>query len=163
MNNFTIDMAAKSKKLNSNSILRLYKQNLMLKLMEIKSNEPKLTLKQIFNHLGYSDSTNKRYRDDISMDSPYKGYKNRKKNNKSNTTITQTQSHNSNENNKNTKNKRKNKTLKGGNPNDVHLSGKKLIEQDFQDDKVNSTLENRNHREDKTKFFTLARKMVDNV
>ena len=43
MNNFTIDMAAKSENLYSNSILRLYKQNMMLKFMKIKSNEPKLT------------------------------------------------------------------------------------------------------------------------
>ena len=51
MNNFTIDMATKSENSNSNSILRLYKQN-MLKFLEIKSNEPKLTQKQICNQLG---------------------------------------------------------------------------------------------------------------
>ena len=34
MNSFTNDMAAKSENLNSNSILRLYKQNMMLKFME---------------------------------------------------------------------------------------------------------------------------------
>ena len=72
MNNFTIDMAAKSDALNSNSILRLYKQNMMLKFMEIKSNEPRLTQKQICNQLGNSDSTIKRYREGISMDSPCK-------------------------------------------------------------------------------------------
>ena len=72
MNNiFTIDMAAKSESLNSKSILRLYKQNMMLKFMEIKSNEPKLTQKKIPKQLGFSDSTIKRYRDDIDMDSPY--------------------------------------------------------------------------------------------
>ena len=57
MKNFSIDLAAKSKNLNSNSILRLYKQNLMLNLIEIKSNEPKLTQKQICNQLRFSDST----------------------------------------------------------------------------------------------------------
>ena len=36
MNNFTNDMAVESENLNSNSILRLYKQNMMLKFMEIK-------------------------------------------------------------------------------------------------------------------------------
>ena len=77
-------MAAKSEKLNSNSKLRLYKQNMMLKVMEIKSSEPKLTQKQVCNQLGYSDSTFKRYRDDISMDSPHNRNKYRKKNNKSN-------------------------------------------------------------------------------
>ena len=71
-------MAVKSENLNSKSILRLYKQNMMLNLMELKSNEPKLTQKQICNQLGYSDSTIKRYRDDISMDSPYKRKKYKK-------------------------------------------------------------------------------------
>ena len=63
-------MDVKSESLNSNSILRLFEQNVMLKFMEIKSNDPKLTQRQICNQLGYSDSTIKRYRDDISMDSP---------------------------------------------------------------------------------------------
>ena len=63
-------MAAKSEKLNSNSMLRLYKQN-MLKFTEIKSNEPKITQKEISKQLGFSDGTIKRYRDDINMDSPY--------------------------------------------------------------------------------------------
>ena len=39
--------------------------------MVIKSNEPRLTQKQICNQLGFSDNNTKRYRDDISMDSPY--------------------------------------------------------------------------------------------
>ena len=56
MNNFTSDMAAKSKKFISNSILRLYKQKMMLKLMGIDSNEPKLTQKEISKQLGFSDS-----------------------------------------------------------------------------------------------------------
>ena len=99
MNNFTIDMATKSENLNSNSILRLFKQNMMLKFMEIKSNEPKLTQRQICNQLGYSDSTIKRFRHDIQMDSPYKRNKYRKKNNKPNTTITGI--HTTNQNTKN--------------------------------------------------------------
>ena len=89
MNNFTIDMATKSE--NSNSILRLYKQN-MLKFLEIKSNEPKLIQKQICNQLDYSDSTNKRYRDDIIIDSPYRRSKYKKRNNESNSLVTQSQS-----------------------------------------------------------------------
>ena len=72
MNNFTTDMAAKSENLNSNSILRLYKQNLVLKFIEKKSKERKVTEKQVCNQLRYSDSTIKRHRDDISMDGPYK-------------------------------------------------------------------------------------------
>ena len=127
MNNFTIDMVVKSKNLNSNSILRVYKQNMMLKLMEKKSNEPKLTQKQICNQLGFSDSTIKRYRDDISMDSPYKrnNYKKRTTKRKTNTNITSTQDTPKNENSKSTTNKKtKNNILKGGDPNDVHMSGK---------------------------------------
>ena len=122
MNKFTIDMTVKSENLYSNSILRLYKQNLMLKVMEIKSNEPRLTQKQICNQLGYSDSTIKRFRDDIQMDSPYKRTKYRKK--------TQSQAQTTNEspkNNENTKSNKKNNTLKGGNPNDVQYDWKRNI------------------------------------
>ena len=71
MNIFTTDMAAKSETSNSNSILRLNKQNKMLNFMEIKSNEGKLTQRQICNQIGFSDCTIKRYRDEINMDSPY--------------------------------------------------------------------------------------------
>ena len=52
---------------------------MMLKIMEIKANEPRLTQKQICNQSGYSGSTIKQYRNDISMDSPYKRNKYRKK------------------------------------------------------------------------------------
>ena len=62
-------MAANSESLNSNSILRLYEQNMILKFIQIKSNEPRLTQKQISNQLKFSDSTIKRYRDDNIMDS----------------------------------------------------------------------------------------------
>ena len=44
---------------------------MMLKFMEIKSNEPKLKQKQICYQICFSDSTIKRYIDDISIDSPY--------------------------------------------------------------------------------------------
>ena len=129
----------------------------MLKVKEIKSKEPRLTQKQIFNQLGYSDSTIKRFRDDIQMDSPYKRTKYRKK------TQSQTQINESPKNNENTKSNKKNNTLKGGNPNDVHMPVKKLIEQAFHDDKVNSILENKDLQEVNTKFNTIARRMVDNV
>ena len=42
MINFTIDLAAKTENLNSNSILRFKKHIMMLKFIEIKSNEPEL-------------------------------------------------------------------------------------------------------------------------
>ena len=44
----------------------------MCRFMEMKSNNPKLTQKQIAKGLGYSDSTLKRYRNDINMQSPYR-------------------------------------------------------------------------------------------
>ena len=47
--------------------------------MEIKSNEPRLTPKQTSKQLGYSDSTIKRYRDDINMDCPYNRYNYKKR------------------------------------------------------------------------------------
>ena len=93
MKNLTIDMAAKSENFSSNSFLRLYKQNMMLKIMEMKTNEPKLTQKEICNQLGFSDSTIKRYRDDNNMDSPYERIKYKKKITKSETSITEIQTH----------------------------------------------------------------------
>ena len=129
-------MPAKSEFSNSNSILRLYKQNMMLNFMEKKSNEPKLIQKQICNQLGFSDSTIRRYRDGIQMDSPYSRNKYRKENNNPITSTTQTQT--TNEITKINKNNKKNE-LKGG-----------------------SFLEN-NQQEDNTKFITIARKLVDNV
>ena len=59
MNKYTIVMATKSENVNSNSILLLYKQKMMLKIMEIKSNECRLTQKQICNQLGVSNRTDK--------------------------------------------------------------------------------------------------------
>ena len=92
--------------------------------MEVKSNNPKLTQKQISNRLGFSDSTIKRYRDDINMDSPYNrnNYKKRTPKQKPSTTTI--------ENSKPITNKRS-KTLKGGDPSNIHMSGKELIEQAF--------------------------------
>ena len=52
---------------------------MMLKFMEKKSNEPKLTQKQICKQLDKSDSIFKRYRDDIDMDSPYNRNNHKKK------------------------------------------------------------------------------------
>ena len=78
-NTFTIDQLTKSETLDLNSMKRLYKLNLMCKLMEMKSHEPILTQKQIYNQLGFSDSTNKRYIDYIHMKSPYIRNDNKKK------------------------------------------------------------------------------------
>ena len=93
MSNFSIDMAAKSEKLKSNSILLLDKQNIILSFMEIETNVPKLTQKEFCNQLGFSESTIKRFRVDINLDTPYNRKKNKKKSSKSNTSITETQTH----------------------------------------------------------------------
>ena len=93
------------------------------------------------------------------MDSLYNRNNYRKKNKKSKSTINAT-TNETPKTNKKTKSKKKNNTLKGGNPTNDHMSGKQLIEQTFQNDKADSTLENK--QEDNTNFILLARKMVDN-
>ena len=151
-NRFTIDQLSKSESIDPISINRLYKINKMLDFMEIRSNNPRMTQKQICNQLGTSDSTIKRYRNDINMDSPYNRNNYKKKKIKKTPDITT-------ENNKpvideSTKNKIiekriKNKlknNIKRGNISDNHsistnelidyafkdnLSGKQLIEQAF--------------------------------
>ena len=112
--------------------------------MEEKYNNPKLTQKEICNQLGFIDRTIRRYRDDIKMDSPYRINHNKKKNTKS------------------VPNKKsKNNVIKGGNISDIHtISGRELIDQTFQDDKINSILENK--PEDNKKLITIARRMVNN-
>ena len=64
----------------------------MLKFMEIRSNNPRMTQNQICKQLGTSDSSIKRYGDDIQMESPYNRNKYGKKKIKSISTVTQTQS-----------------------------------------------------------------------
>ena len=83
-------MPAKSPNLNAKSKLRIFKEKMLFKYMEKKSDESKLTQKQICIQLGFLESTIERYRDDIIMDSPYNRKKHRKKNNKSNSSINQT-------------------------------------------------------------------------
>ena len=153
-------MAVKSENLYSNYVLQLFKQKMTLKFMEIKSNEPKLTQNQISNQLGFSDSTIKWYRDNNHMDRSYNGKKTgRKKINQflqflKPKLIQQIKS--PKRLRKTTKNN-KGKVLKGCDPSNFHMNGKKLIEQAFS----NSSVEK--NQEDNTKFITLARRMVDNV
>ena len=71
-NTFSLEQISKTGNLDANLILRQYKLDLMSRFMEMKSNNPKLTQKQIAKGLGYSDSTLKRYRNDINMQSPYR-------------------------------------------------------------------------------------------
>ena len=131
-NNFNIDQLTKSQSIDANSINRLYKTNMMLNFMEIRSNNPRLTQKQICNQLGTSDSTIKRYRNDINMDSPYNRNSHKKKKPIKTPDIT---TENNNKNKiieKRIKNRLKNESLKGGNTFDIHtIRGKELIEQAF--------------------------------
>ena len=104
----------------------------MLKIMEIKSHETKLTQKQICNQLRFSDSTIRRYRDDINVHSPYKwnNYKKRTTKRKTKTNINSTQKLPKNENSKSTTNKKtKNNAWKGGDPTNNHMTAKEPIEQ----------------------------------
>ena len=131
-NNFNIDQLTKSQSIDANSINRLYKTNMMLNFMEIRSNNPRLTQKQICNQLGTSDSTIKRYRNDINMHSPYNRNSHKKKKPKKTPDIT---TENNNKNKiieKRIKNRLKKESLKGGNTSDIHtIRGKELIEQAF--------------------------------
>ena len=69
---FSYDNMIKSKSIEPNDLIRTYKLDRCSDFMEVKFNNPKLTQKQISKQLGFSDSTIKRYRDDIKMDSPYR-------------------------------------------------------------------------------------------
>ena len=158
MNNFTIDMAVNSEKMNSNSKLRFYIKNVMLNFMEKNFNQSKVIQKEISEQLRFSDSTIKGYRVDINMDSPYirNIYKKKTTNWKTNTKISSTQDPPKNENSKSTTNKKtENNILKDGDPNKNHMSEKEFIEKAFS----NCFVED--NQEDYTKFITLARKMID--
>ena len=137
-NRFTIDQLSKSETIDPNSINRLYKINKMLDFMEIRSNNPRMTQKQICNQLGFSDSTIKRYRKDINMDSPYNRNNYKKKTKKTTDNTTENNKTVIDESSKNRiiekriKNRLKNESLKGGNISDIHtIRGKELIEQAF--------------------------------
>ena len=166
-NKFTIDQLSKSETIDPNSINRLYKINTMLEFMEIRSNNRRMTQKEICNQLGFSDSTIKRYRNDINMDSLYNRniYK-RKKTKKTPDITTENNKTVIDESSKNKiiekriKNRFKNE-IKAGNFSDIHtISGKELTDQAFESDKANSILENK--QEDNTKLITIARRLVDN-
>ena len=141
-NRFIIDQLSKSESIDPNSINRLYKINMMLNFMEIRSSNPRMTQNQICKQLGTSDSTIKRYRDDIEMDSPYNrnNYKKRRPKKEPDNTTAKKGIDESSKNKiieKRIKNRLKNE-IKGGNTlsgtyidNDNHLSAKELIEQAF--------------------------------
>ena len=147
-NKFTIDQLSKSETIDPNSINKLYKTNKMLDFMQIRSNNPRLNQKQICNQLGFSDSTIKRYRDDINMDSPYNRNNYKKKKTKQpldtktenisksvNTKLVIDEPSKNKIIEKRIKNRLKN-DIKVGNVADSHtLSSKEIIDYAFQNDK----------------------------
>ena len=143
--NFTIDQLSKSQTIDLNSINRLYKINMMLNFMDIKFNNPRLTPSQICKQLGTSDSTIKRYRDNIQMDSPYKRHNYKKKTHEKKSTSLKEDKKSTDESNKNKiiekriKNRLKNE-IKGGNVSDTHiLTGKELIDQALENKQEDNT------------------------
>ena len=134
-NRFTIDQLSKSETIDPNSINRLYKINTMLDFMEIRSNNRGMTQKQICNQLGFSDSTIKRYRDDIKMNSPYN--RNNYKNNKPKKSL-DTKTENISKNNKTDIDEIAKNDMKGGNTSNNHtISTKEIIDYAFQNDITN--------------------------
>ena len=138
-NRFTIDQLSKSESIDPSSINRLYKINKMLDFMEIRSNNPRMTQKQICYQLGTSDCTMKRYRNDINMDSPYNrnNYKRKKTKKTPDITIENIETSKNKFIEKRIKNRLKN-DIKGGNIANSHtLSSKEIIDYAFQNDKDN--------------------------
>ena len=147
---FSYDNMLKSRSIEPSDIIRTLKLDRCCDFMEEKYNNPKLNQKEICNQLGFTDRTIRRFRDDFKMDSPYRINNNKKKKPK------QSPDTKSVPNKKSKKN-----VMKGGNISDIHtLSGKELIDQGFKNDKADSILENK--QEDNKKYFTIARKMVNN-
>ena len=153
---FSYDNIIKSQSIEPNDLIRTYKLDRCCDFMEEKYNNPRLTQKQICKQLGFSDSTIKRYRDDIKMDSTYRRNTSKKKKPKQSPSSTT-------ENTKSVTNKRsKNHVIKGGNISDNHtISNKEIIDYAFESDKANSILENK--QEDNKKYITITRRMVDNA
>ena len=170
---FSYDNVNKSRSIEASDIIGTFKLDRCCHFMEEKYNNPRLTQKEICNRLQLSDRTIRRFRNDINMDSPYRIDNNKKKKPKQ-SLDTKTENISKNENTKSVidkasknkiiekriKNRLKN-DIKGGNISDIHtISGKELIDQAFENDNVNSILENK--QEDSSKFSTIARKMVNN-
>ena len=134
-NRFTIDQLSKSESIDPNSLNRLYKINKMFDFMEIRSNNPRMTQKQICNQLGTSDSTIKRYRNDNNMDSPYNRNNYRRKKTKKTPDITT--ENNKTDTDESSKNKIIEKRIKGGNVSNSHtLSSKEVVDYAFKDNKL---------------------------
>ena len=71
-NTFSLQQIQKTSNLDASLISRHYKLNLMADFMRVNYESPKLRQSEIANQLGLSSSTLQRYRNDISMLSPYR-------------------------------------------------------------------------------------------
>ena len=72
MNTFSLEQLSKTGCLVANLILRQYNLDLLLRIIHIKSDNPKLTEKQTANELGCSDSTLELYGNDLKLKCSYK-------------------------------------------------------------------------------------------
>ena len=71
-NSFSLQQIQKTSNLDANLISRQYKLNLMADFfLPLKNENPKMKQSEIANHLSLSSFTIQRYRNDISMLSPY--------------------------------------------------------------------------------------------
>ena len=71
-NNISVEQMSRTDILDSNSILRQNNMDLIVRLMEIESVNPKIRQDQIAKELGCSNSTLQGYTQDMNMLSPYR-------------------------------------------------------------------------------------------
>ena len=71
-NTFSLQQISRTSNLDANLISRQYKLNLMADFMRIKYENPRLKQSEIADRLNCSSSTLQRYRNDLSMISPYR-------------------------------------------------------------------------------------------
>ena len=138
-NTFSLEQIGKTGDLNADLMMRQYKMDKMAKITETKSVNPKLKQSEIPKELPKSISTLQRCRRERNMHSPYRILQSSNTNTRKQKTSNhiETTSHDlkitsndlkltSKEPVKIMRNK-----LKGGNPSNIHISGKDLIEKSF--------------------------------
>ena len=75
-NSFSLQQISRTGNLDSNSISRQYKLNLMADFLRMDYENPKMKQSEIANQLGYSTSTLQGYRNHINMFSSYRNHPN---------------------------------------------------------------------------------------
>ena len=138
---FSLQQISRTGNVDSNLISRQYKLTLMADFMRVKHENPRMKQSKIANQLGDSTSTLQRYRNDISMLSPYR-----------------IQPKNTNKERKNTSNTKSN--------NDLHRDPDLKITQMTSDDlkrPQSTSNENVKSSKNKRKNIVKARSAHDNV